>query len=129
MFSILIIIFSFKFINYNKNNNISHTGISPSTTCALCLPNTLAVSPSITCALGLPSTQGGSPSAKWLRPWARPPGMSCPAPKPGSPTPGVRSPNRRASSLTLGSCRLQPHLMLLPNSTVHNKNTHNIQTV
>jgi len=63
MFSILIIIFSFKFINYNKNHNISHTGISPSTTCALCLPNTLAVSPSITCALGLPSTQGGSPSA------------------------------------------------------------------
>jgi hypothetical protein len=60
MFSILIIIFSFKvitYINYNKNNNISHTGNSPSTTCALGLPSILAASPSATCALGLPSTQ------------------------------------------------------------------------
>ena len=48
MFPILIIIFSFKFINYNKNNNISHTDISSSPTCAL----------------GLPSTQAGNPSAQ-----------------------------------------------------------------
>jgi hypothetical protein len=47
MFSILIIIFSFKvinyfinYVNYNKNNNISHTGINPSATWALGLPST-----------------------------------------------------------------------------------------
>jgi hypothetical protein len=67
MFSILIIIFSFKvinYINYYKNNNISHTGISSSATCALDQPNTLAVSPSATCALGLPRTQADSPSTQ-----------------------------------------------------------------
>jgi hypothetical protein len=57
MFSILIIIFSFKVINYNKNNNISYTGNNPSATCALGLPSILAASPSTTCAPGLPSTQ------------------------------------------------------------------------
>jgi hypothetical protein len=48
MFSKIIIIFSFKFINYfinynnnnNNNNNISYTGINPSATCALGLPST-----------------------------------------------------------------------------------------
>jgi hypothetical protein len=51
MFSILIIIFSFKvinYVNYNKNNNISHTDISPS----------------VMCSLGLPRTQAGSPSTQ-----------------------------------------------------------------
>jgi hypothetical protein len=68
MFSILIIIFSFKFINYyinyNTNNNIYHTVIRSRATCALGLPNTLAVSPSATCALGLPSIQADNPSAQ-----------------------------------------------------------------
>jgi hypothetical protein len=52
MFSKLIIIFSFKFINYfinynnnNNNNNISYTGISPSATCALGLPSTQEAAP------------------------------------------------------------------------------------
>jgi len=47
MFSILIIIFSFKviyyfinYINYNKNNNISHTNISPSAAWVLGLHST-----------------------------------------------------------------------------------------
>jgi hypothetical protein len=52
MFSKLIIIFSFKFINYfinynnnDNNNNISYTGISPSATCALGLPSTQEAAP------------------------------------------------------------------------------------
>jgi hypothetical protein len=59
MFSIVTIIFSFKFINYFINN-ISHIVINPNATCALGLPTTLAFSPSATYALGLPSIQASS---------------------------------------------------------------------
>ena len=88
MFSILIIIFSFKVINYNNNKNISHTSISPSATCALGLPRTQA---------GNPSTQGWADHAAA----AAASFMACPAPRPGSQELGVRNPNMRASNLPL----------------------------
>jgi hypothetical protein len=48
-------------------------------------------------------------------------------PRSGSQAPGVRSPSGRASSMALGSCRLQPHLMPPLNSAVHSEITHNLQ--
>jgi hypothetical protein len=58
----------------------------------------------------------GRSSVRWMQHGARPTGMACPAPKPGSQAPGVRSPIRHASSLRLGpgGC----NLTICPHQTV-----------
>jgi hypothetical protein len=106
MFPILIIIFSFKFINYinyNKNNNISYTDISSSPTCAL----------------GPPSTQAGNPSAQGWADWVSSGcslGRDLPRAQAWQPNARCPQPQRRASSLVLGVCLLQPHTC--PHQTV-----------
>jgi hypothetical protein len=80
----------------------------------------------------------------WLQPGVRLMGEACSAPRPDSQASGVRSPPGRASSLTLGSYRLQPPIMPPPtvqstlkaltvysmlatvqNNAIHSEFTHN----
>ena len=90
-----------KFINYNKNNNISHTEISPSTTYMLNLPNTQAESK---------HSRRGRLSVRWLQPGVQLTGVVCPAPRLDNQAPGFRCPRRHASSLVHGTCCLRPHI-------------------
>jgi len=122
MFAILVIISSFKFINYyinyNKKNNFLTLELAQA-------PHVRLVGPAHWQAAQAP--KAGPPSARWLQLGARLAGVACSTPKPDSQALGVCNSSKRASSLALGFCRLQPHHMPPPNSAAHSVSTHSLQ--
>jgi hypothetical protein len=118
MFSILIIIFSFKFINYfinyinyKKNNNFLTLAVSPSATCALGLHNTHPKRPRL-----------GIPSVRWLLLGARP--IHCPGlthKRQVFAAPGVVPPAWRFGLAGYNLTHAPP------NNTIYNESTHSAQ--